>query len=77
MRHEAKEYAYHAAQHAILAALKRRGLTGSVSEITSLWRGNYRVQLASLPTESYQVLQLETLAQYAQQINQAFTTHTH
>jgi GT2 family glycosyltransferase len=76
MCHEAKEYAYQAAQQAIRAALKRRGLIGTVSEIATLWRGNYRVQLTPLPTEQYHVLQLETFTDYAQQINQAFMTYT-
>lgn len=76
MRHNAKEYAYQAAQQAIRAALKRRGLSGTVSEMTSLWRGNYRVQLTPLPVEQYHVLRLETLTDYAQQVNQAFTTYT-
>jgi hypothetical protein len=55
--------------------LQRRGLKGQVSEMTSLWRGNYRVQLEPPPPESYASIQLKNWENYAQQINQAFTEH--
>lgn len=42
---ESKEYAYRAASLSIEKALERRKLKGSVEELESLWRGNYRVKL--------------------------------
>ncbi len=42
---ESKNYAYRAAELSIEKAMRRRGLRGEVQEISSLWRGNYRVKL--------------------------------
>ncbi len=42
---DAKHYVFDAGIRALKCALKRRGLSGTASEITTLWRGNYRVDL--------------------------------
>ncbi len=42
---QSKEYAYKAARLSIQKAMERRGLSGTVNEIPTLWRGNYRVKL--------------------------------
>ena len=41
----AKSYAFNAGIRALEDALSRRKISGTVSEIKTLWRGNYRVQL--------------------------------
>ena len=72
LQHNAKEYAYIAGIKALQEALERRGLAGEVSENKALWRGHYQICLTPpLPT-SYQELHLNTLNNYAIQINQAF-----
>ncbi len=76
MQHDAKEYAYQAAKQAIRKALVRRGIFGEVEEIPHLWRGNYRARLNPPPPDSYRVLYLNTLHDYAVQINQAFECDT-
>ena len=75
LAHDAKEYAYIAGLQALRNALQRRGLRGEINENKTLWRGNYRVQLEPLPREQYHILQLTTLANYAQQVNYAFQQH--
>jgi len=45
LNHDAKTYAYKAGVLALEHALKRRGLKGSVNELSDLWRGHYRVKL--------------------------------
>ncbi|WP_353572028.1 glycosyltransferase [Candidatus Albibeggiatoa sp. nov. BB20] len=69
----AKSYTYIAGKRALIDTLKRRGWYGHVTENPSLWRGNYCLQLDNVG-RSYQVIQLEHLDHYAQQINQAFET---
>lgn len=76
MRHDAKEYAYQAAMQAISKTLARRGIQGKVAEIPNLWRGNYRVHLSTPSQASYRVLYLNTLHDYAIQVNQAFERDT-
>lgn len=41
----AKDYAFQAGINALNQALQRRGIAGSASEIQSLWRGNYQLDL--------------------------------
>jgi len=77
LAHEAKEYAYVAGLRALKNALQRRGLRGEINENNTLWRGNYRVQLEPLPREQYYILQLTTLENYAQKINQTFQQYPH
>lgn len=45
MAHHGKEHVFEAGMAALRESLKRRGLEGDISEIKSLWRGNYRVRL--------------------------------
>lgn len=68
---EAKSYTYIAGKKALEDTLKRRGWYGHVTENQNLWRGNYCLQLNNVG-HSYDVIQLEHLHDYAQQINQAF-----
>ncbi|MDM8569152.1 glycosyltransferase [Thiotrichales bacterium HSG1] len=71
MEHNAKEYAYIAGLQALQDSLTRRGLKAKVSENKQLWRGHYQVTFESL-SDDYQILQLNSLQNYAIQINQAF-----
>ncbi len=71
-----KEYVYSAGVRAIQDTLKRRGLQGNVSENPHLWRGHYRIKLNQSPSNRYQCLHLNTLQDYAVQINQAFEHDT-
>lgn len=45
LNHDAKTYAYQAGVRALEHALDRRGLEGSVRELSDIWRGHYRVRL--------------------------------
>lgn len=76
MQHNVKEYAYLAGVQALQDTLQRRGLSGTVSEDPTLWRGHYRVCLQPPPSHPYQILNLNSLHNYAQQINQAFLADT-
>jgi len=71
MEHNAKEYAYTAGIQALQDSLTRRGLKAKVSENSQLWRGHYRVKFESAAI-NYKILQLDSLQNYAQQVNQAF-----
>ncbi len=71
MDHNAKEYAYIAGIQALQDSLTRRGLKAKVSENSQLWRGHYRVEFESSAT-NYQILRLDSLQNYAHQVNQAF-----
>jgi glycosyltransferase involved in cell wall biosynthesis len=72
LAHNVKEYAYLAGIKALQEALERRGLAGEVNENKYLWRGHYQINFPSPPPQSYQTLHLNTLNNYALQINQAF-----
>ncbi len=76
MERNVKEYVYTAGVQAVQDTLERRGLRGNVSENNDLWRGHYRVHLRPRPDAGYQVLRLNTLHDYAKQINQAFERDT-
>jgi len=76
MEHNVKEYAYIAGLQALIDALKRRGLSANVSENKALWRGHYRIHFNPPPADTYHVLQLSTLQDYATQINHAFERNT-
>ena len=75
MEQNAKEYVYTAGVRALQDTLERRNLRGKVSENNRLWRGHYQIHLPPLPPDSYQILSLNTLHDYATQINQAFEHH--
>ncbi len=71
MEHNAKEYAYTAGIQALQDSLTRRGLKAQVSENDQLWRGHYQVKFDSSAV-NYHILQLDSLQNYASQVNQAF-----
>ncbi|OQW93064.1 MAG: hypothetical protein BWK79_13125 [Beggiatoa sp. IS2] len=71
LEQNAKEYAYLAGLRALREALERHQWIGQVNENSQLWRGNYRVQLA-VPSENYQIFQLSSWQECAQQINRLF-----
>jgi glycosyltransferase involved in cell wall biosynthesis len=71
-----KEYAYTAGVQALRETLKRRDLQANVSENNNLWRGHYRIHIEPPPPSSYQKLHLNTLQDYAVQVNQAFERET-
>ncbi|MDM8567400.1 glycosyltransferase [Candidatus Halobeggiatoa sp. HSG11] len=72
LQHDAKTYAYEAAMKSIRKNLKQSHIQGTVEEIPSLWRGNYRVRLKSVPEEQYTILTLSSFEDYANQVNQKF-----
>jgi GT2 family glycosyltransferase len=76
MEHNVKDYAYQAGIAALQEALQRRSLVADVSENHELWRGHYRVHLHVSESKSYQILQLNSLEDYANQINQACQAET-
>jgi O-antigen biosynthesis protein len=67
-----KDHVYTAGKQALLDTLQRRGLTAQVAENTTLWRGNYQVNLACKYT--YTVINLTHFEHYASQINHYFQT---
>jgi glycosyltransferase involved in cell wall biosynthesis len=71
-----KEYAYTAGVQALRETLKRRGLPANISENNNLWRGHYRIHIEPPPPSSYKKLHLNTLQDYALQVNQAFERDT-
>ena len=75
MAHNVKEYVYTSGIQALQDTLTRRGLIGHVTENKNLWRGNYQVHLSPPATNSYQILTLTTLDDYAGQVNRAFETN--
>ncbi|MBE9561880.1 MAG: glycosyltransferase [Proteobacteria bacterium] len=72
LQHDAKIYAYDAAIKSIYKSLKQSNIQGTVEEIPSLWRGNYRVRLNYNSKNSYTVLTLNSADNYANHVNQAF-----
>ena len=74
MEHNAKEYAYVAGVQALQDSLNRRGLKAQVSENKQLWRGHYQIKFASQAND-YQILQLDSLQDYATQVNNFFTNN--
>jgi len=70
MEHNAKEYAYIAGVQALQNSLTRRGLKAHASENNQLCRGHYRVKFEPSAI-NYQVLQLDSLQNYATQVNDA------
>jgi len=70
-----KEYTFLAGLRALEETLARRSLHGTVSENSTLWRGNYRVQLTPFPSSCYHLENLPTFCNYAQQINHVLTTN--
>lgn len=71
MDHNAKEYAYIAGVQALQDSLTRQNLTAQANENKQLCRGHYRVKFDP-STIDYQILQLDSLQNYAVQVNQAF-----
>ncbi len=54
----AKDYAFQAGVKALNAALKRRGIKGVATEISSLWRGNYQLDLACPDLEQVELINI-------------------
>lgn len=54
----AKDYAFRAGIQALNAAIKRRGILGRVVEITSLWRGNYQIDLVAAGLAEIEVINI-------------------
>ncbi len=77
LQHNVKEYAYQAGLQALQDTLQRRTLRGTVTENTLLWRGHYRVQLQPALADSYRIVTLTSLENYALQVNQFFQSDTH
>ncbi len=58
---ESKNYAFRAAELSIEKAMRRRGLRGEVTELSSLWRGNYRVKLEFSACEEIGIFRCEDI----------------
>ena len=54
----AKDYAFEAGIKALNEALQRRGIAGKATEITSLWRGNYQLDLVGPDLAEIDVLNI-------------------
>ncbi|OQK16699.1 hypothetical protein AU255_01980 [Methyloprofundus sedimenti] len=54
----AKDYAFKAGVYALNQALQRRGIAGVASEIKSLWRGNYQLDLVSPDLHEIEVINI-------------------
>lgn len=54
LAHGVKAYTYSTGLRALQESLERRGFTVTVSENTELWRGNYQVQFAAPPANTWQ-----------------------
>jgi len=70
----AKDYAFKAGVEALNQALQRRGINGEASEIESLWRGNYQLDLACPDSQGIQVINIHAnlpIDGYTAFINQA------
>jgi glycosyltransferase involved in cell wall biosynthesis len=70
----AKDYAFKAGVEALNQALQRRGIKGKASEIKSLWRGNYQLDLACADSQDIQVINIYAglpVGSYTAFINQA------
>ncbi|SLM29979.1 putative glycosyl transferase (Group 2 family protein) [Desulfamplus magnetovallimortis] len=76
LNHNVKDYAYKAGVKALEHALKRRNLNGTVQEISTLWRGHYRVQLDGPSSDDISVHYIENdfpLDQYVTRVNKEFS----
>lgn len=70
----AKDYAFQAGIKALNQALQRRGIAGTASEIKSLWRGNYQLDLDCPDINEIKLITLDPLLapdKYTQFVNQA------
>jgi len=70
----AKDYAFKAGVCALNQALQRRGIAGTASEIKSLWRGNYQLDLVTPDLNEIEVITLDSVMAadaYADSINQS------
>lgn len=70
----AKDYAFKAGVFALNQALQRRGIAGEASEIKSLWRGNYQLDLVGPELNEIEVITLDAATAnntYTDSINQA------
>jgi len=75
LAHDAKTYIYTSGVQALQETLQRRGLAGRVTENHQLWRGQYRVQLAPLAADRYQIVPIQADQPYAQQVQAAFAKY--
>ena len=69
----AKDYAFEAGVKALNAAMQRRAIAGKAVEITSLWRGNYQLDLQCPEPPEIEVLNIASdlpIEDYTQYINQ-------
>jgi len=70
----AKDYAFKVGVCALNQALQRRGIAGTASEIKSLWRGNYQLDLVTPDLNEIEVITLDSVMAadaYADSINQS------
>lgn len=70
----AKDYAFEAGVKALDEAMRRRGIAGKAVEITSLWRGNYQLNLACPELAEIDVLKISSalpLEEYTSFVNQS------
>lgn len=56
----AKDYAFKAGVEALNQALKRRGIAGKATEIKTLWRGNYQLDLVCPDISEIEVITLDS-----------------
>ncbi|WP_428355564.1 glycosyltransferase family 2 protein [Methyloprofundus sp.] len=70
----AKNYAFAAGIKALNQAMQRREIAGTATEIKSLWRGNYQLDLVCVDISDIAVIRLDTELEnnaYTQFVNQA------
>lgn len=70
----AKDYAFEAGVKALNEAMQRRGITGKASEISSLWRGNYQLDLVCPDLVEIDVVSISSelpAEEYTRFVNQA------
>ncbi len=70
----AKDYAFKAGVSALNAAMRRRGIEGRATEISTLWRGNYQLDLVYSDIAEIDIVIVDTALptnEYTQFVNQS------